>query len=751
MSNKLISTVLNLSRSQVQRSIVSVKKQLMKYFVPHFVGFQHIDSRDVIQSYTRPLAFSLFGRNDCSPPAILVLDGTYIYINKSSNNKFQRRTYSVHKKRSLVKPMMIVSTSGYIVSVIGPFLADGTSNDASILNTVLENNVEMVKDWVHNGDIFVVDRGLQDSLDVLEKIGIDAKMPSCLPKGNKQLGTTEANVSRLVTKVRWVVESANARLKQWRLLDKTLPASYLPSIGEFVRIVCALCNKYKGQLSHTEDPVSDIALGTHLFQLSKRHNDLKLKIDTLNESKQLGNKCTTEIREYEFLGFPKLTEEAQFMHKPMVDVLTSYKSTTSVIISVALTRVDEVLILHLLVLTTYKSTTSVIISGALTRVDEVLIMHLLVLTSYKSATSVIISVALTRVDEVLILHLLVLTSYKSTTSVIISVALTHVDEVLILHLLVLTSYKSTTSVIISVALTRVDEVLIMHVVVLTSYKSTTSVIISVALTRVDEVLILHLLVLTTYKSATSVIIGGALTRVDEVLIMHLLVLNSYKSTTSVIISVALTRVDEVLKLHLLVLTTYKSATSVIIRGALTRVDEVLIQHLLVLTSYKSTTSVIISVALTRVDEVLILHLLVLTTYKSTTSIIISVALTRVDEVLIQHLLILASYKSTTSVIISGALTRNFKCNYNMKPTPFAVSSSHYNGNLNEMLTFKPAMNKQWTIELFWRVQHRLSEFNYSGDIIGDISIGPTARHRDIAIRLTDTRVGPVLITFIFLK
>ncbi|WAR19622.1 hypothetical protein MAR_001460 [Mya arenaria] len=216
MSDKLISTVLNLSKSQVQRSIVSVKKQLMKYFVPHFVGFQHIDRRDVIQSYTRTLAISLFGRNECSPPAILALGGTYIYI----NNKFQRRTYSVHKKRSLVKPMMIVSTSGYIVSVLGPFLADGKNNDASILNTVLENNVEMVKDWVHNGDIFVVDRGFRDSLDVLEKMGIDAKMPSFLPKGNKQLGTTEANESRLVTKVRWVVESANARLKQWRLLDK---------------------------------------------------------------------------------------------------------------------------------------------------------------------------------------------------------------------------------------------------------------------------------------------------------------------------------------------------------------------------------------------------------------------------------------------------------------------------------------------------------------------------------------------------
>ena len=36
----------------------------------------------------------------------------------------------------------------------------------------------------------------------------------------KKHTTKEANKSRLNTKVRWVVESANGRIKQWRFLDK---------------------------------------------------------------------------------------------------------------------------------------------------------------------------------------------------------------------------------------------------------------------------------------------------------------------------------------------------------------------------------------------------------------------------------------------------------------------------------------------------------------------------------------------------
>lgn len=168
----------------------------MTSFVPKHLGFNHISRQSVISDRTRPLAQFLFG-DQGDPRAILVIDGTYIYIQKSDNFHFQRRTYSMHKGRPLVKPMVICTTSGYL----GPYYADSKNNDAAILNHAIAKNVDTIRQWVKEEDVMVVDRGFRDSLQVLEDLGIKAQMPSFLKKGDKQLSTEDANSSRLVSKV----------------------------------------------------------------------------------------------------------------------------------------------------------------------------------------------------------------------------------------------------------------------------------------------------------------------------------------------------------------------------------------------------------------------------------------------------------------------------------------------------------------------------------------------------------------------
>jgi hypothetical protein len=111
---------------------------------PKTLVYNHISRQEVIKNHTRPLAQSLFG-NDAQTQAIAVLDGTYIYIQKSNNFHFQRRTYSLHKDRPLVKPMVVVSTDGYFLTVVGPYLADHRNNDAAILNHMLRSNIEDIK------------------------------------------------------------------------------------------------------------------------------------------------------------------------------------------------------------------------------------------------------------------------------------------------------------------------------------------------------------------------------------------------------------------------------------------------------------------------------------------------------------------------------------------------------------------------------------------------------------------------------
>lgn len=198
-SNRILSTLFNISKSGIRRSIKSIRSALIEgTFVSENLGFQHVTREQIIHQHTRPLAQTLFG-DTTRPQVILVLDGTYIYINKSANFKFQRQSFSFHKGRPLVKPMVIVSTTGYFISIIGPYFAK--DNDASILNHIMKSNIEDIRSWIQDDDVFIVDRGFRDSITYLQDLGIKVEMPSFMEKGERQMSTEAANTSRLVTKV----------------------------------------------------------------------------------------------------------------------------------------------------------------------------------------------------------------------------------------------------------------------------------------------------------------------------------------------------------------------------------------------------------------------------------------------------------------------------------------------------------------------------------------------------------------------
>ena len=148
LSNNMFSTIFNISKSSLRRAITSVRQSLVASFVPQNLGLQHVSREEVIEKHTRPLAQTLFGSFHNSE-AILVLDGTYIYIQKSNNFQFQRRSYSFHKGRPLVKVMVVVTTTGYFLTAVGPYLADGKNNDAAILTHMFKTNVQDIQNWVH--------------------------------------------------------------------------------------------------------------------------------------------------------------------------------------------------------------------------------------------------------------------------------------------------------------------------------------------------------------------------------------------------------------------------------------------------------------------------------------------------------------------------------------------------------------------------------------------------------------------------
>ena len=70
-------------------------------FVPKYFVFHHISRQTVIDHHTTAIDRELL-LNTANQLAI-VIGGAYIYVPKSSNNQFQRRSYSLHKHRNLIK------------------------------------------------------------------------------------------------------------------------------------------------------------------------------------------------------------------------------------------------------------------------------------------------------------------------------------------------------------------------------------------------------------------------------------------------------------------------------------------------------------------------------------------------------------------------------------------------------------------------------------------------------------------------
>lgn len=216
----MLGVLFNMSKPQIRRAVSSIRQVLSNKFVPNHLGFKHITRDAVISEHTRPLAKELFSPT-INKPYWSLMKHTYMFKNVHSFPFKGGRTVCRNK----------VTTTGYIVSAIGPYLADGKNSDAKILNHIIGTDTEDIKIWLQEDDILIVDRGFRDSAGVLADLGIQMEMPSVLQKGHKQHKTEDANSSRLITKIRWVVESVNARIKTWRYLTRQLPNSQIPFVG----------------------------------------------------------------------------------------------------------------------------------------------------------------------------------------------------------------------------------------------------------------------------------------------------------------------------------------------------------------------------------------------------------------------------------------------------------------------------------------------------------------------------------------
>lgn len=185
----------SIDRNKVQHYCQQVREALEKSFIPKYLGVSHLTRNEWIGHNTETVV-ELFDLK--ADQFAAHADSTYLYCEKSSNNSFQRKTYSGQKKRHLIKPFVMCTADGYIIDVFGPYQA--THNDATILLDLMKNS-QNINNLFKPKDLIVLDRGFRDAVQDLKKnYDLIIKIPTCLPSSRKtsQLNTIESNRSRCV-------------------------------------------------------------------------------------------------------------------------------------------------------------------------------------------------------------------------------------------------------------------------------------------------------------------------------------------------------------------------------------------------------------------------------------------------------------------------------------------------------------------------------------------------------------------------
>ncbi|XP_058796541.1 uncharacterized protein LOC131667246 [Phymastichus coffea] len=281
LSDEFLKVIFNQSSRQNVSSIIDyVKSSLLLRFVPENIGPGSITREQFVHQHITEFANELYNPEPAERREIAVIDSTYAYIYKSSNFRMLRQSYSLHKNRHLLKPTLVVAPDGYILTIFGPYFSDARNNDAKILREEFERDADALANWFQNGDIVLVDRGYRDAVPLLQRLGIEHRMPALLQYGQRQLTTVDANDSRTVTKNRWVVEARNGHIRNiFKFLAQTINLEYAKHLNAYYRIAGAIINRYHPVLIMQG---ADAAQAREIIRRSRMPNVVQARVEVEN-------------------------------------------------------------------------------------------------------------------------------------------------------------------------------------------------------------------------------------------------------------------------------------------------------------------------------------------------------------------------------------------------------------------------------------------------------------------------------------
>lgn len=194
MKQELIAFNFNTTQQVVSKTIDTVSLLLEEYFVPKNLGYHHITREKALEEHSIKLTSNVLQQPESR--LCLVADGTYNYIEKPADFTLQRKTFSAHKKRNLIKPLYIVFPDGYILEAAGPYFCDAKNNDAANIRHHYKNSDLLL--FLEEDDYFIFDRGYRDVVEETTNNGQKVFMPSLLTGKRTHFDCEEANESRKV-------------------------------------------------------------------------------------------------------------------------------------------------------------------------------------------------------------------------------------------------------------------------------------------------------------------------------------------------------------------------------------------------------------------------------------------------------------------------------------------------------------------------------------------------------------------------
>ena len=265
ISQKHAAVILKVNQSSISRRFNRVLQSFQEQIIPHQIGLKNLTLPVIRERHTPRLFSSLFQN------VVLVCDGTYIYTQKSENFKTQKKTYSMHKHRSLVKFLVFTAPNGRVVEAFGPFLADGHHNDEWLFNYCFDMPESPLRQHLDlERDETMCDRGFNRAEDYVR-----LHSPKSIAKGQSQMSVSNCNYTRCVTRLRQVIERLFGRLKHWKLIYNVVDTAYIPMIRPIFLSLCCMDNMFFPPLFQDSPENDDGDIIRLLISLHQAENHVK--------------------------------------------------------------------------------------------------------------------------------------------------------------------------------------------------------------------------------------------------------------------------------------------------------------------------------------------------------------------------------------------------------------------------------------------------------------------------------------------